>query len=54
MNENVNLETKMTMTSQFADMTSSSDFFEDILFFLSILVTGPRFMSISSLVLELR
>ena len=38
----------MTMTSQFADMTSSSDFFEDVLFFLSSLVTGQRFMSISS------
>ena len=44
---------KMTMTSQFSDMTSSSNFFEVVLFLLSILVTGPSFMSISSLVLEL-
>ena len=44
---------KMTMTSQFADMTSSSIFFDVVLFFLSSLVTGPNFMSISSLVLEL-
>ena len=44
---------KMTMTSQFADMTSSSIFFDFVLFFLSSLVTGPNFMSISSLVLEL-
>ena len=42
----------MTMSSQFADMTSSSSFF-DVLFFLSSLATGPSFMSISSLVLEL-
>ena len=41
------------MTSQFADMTSSSNFFEFFLFLLSILVTGPSFMSMSSLVLEL-
>ena len=43
---------KMTMTWQFADMTSSSNVFDGFLFFLSSLVTGPRFMSISSLVLE--
>ena len=43
----------MTMTSQFADMTSSSNFFDVTLFLLSSLVTGPGFMSISSLVLEL-
>ena len=44
---------KMTMTSQFSDMTSSSIFFEVVLFLLSSLVTGPSFMSISLLVLEL-
>ena len=44
---------KMTMHSQFSDMTSSSVFFDVILFLLSSLVTGPSFMSISSLVLEL-
>ena len=44
---------KMTMTSQFADMTSTSNFFDIFLFLLSSLVTGPSFMSISSLVLEL-
>ena len=45
----------MTMTSHFADMTSSLSFFFDVvLFFLSRLVTGPGYMSISSLVLELR
>ena len=43
---------KMTMTSQFSDMTSTSNFF-DVLFHLSSLVTGRSFMSISSLVLEL-
>ena len=40
---------KMTMTLQFSDLTSSSNF----LFLYSSLVTGPSFMSISSLVLEL-
>ena len=44
---------KMTMTSQFSDMTSSSNFFDVVLFLLSSLVTGSSFMSISSLVLEL-
>ena len=44
---------KMTMTSQFPDMTSMSNFFDVILFFLSSLVTGRSVMSISSLVLEL-
>ena len=44
---------KMTMTSEFSDMASPSNFFEFFLFLLSNLVTGPRFMSISSLVLEL-
>ena len=43
----------MTMTSQFADMTSSSIFFELVLFFLWSLVTGLSFMSISLLVQEL-
>ena len=41
------------MTSQFSDMTSTSNFFDVVLFLLSSLVTGPSFMSISSLVLEL-
>ena len=44
---------KMTMTSQFSDKTSMSNFFDVVLFLLSSLVTGPSFMSISSLVLEL-
>ena len=44
---------KMTMTSQFSDMTSTSNFFDVVLFLLSSLVTGPSFMSISSLILEL-
>ena len=44
---------KMTMASQFSDMMSMSTFFDDVLFLLSRLVTGPSFMSISSLVLEL-
>ena len=44
---------KMAMTSQFVDMTSSSSLFAVVLFLLSILVIGPSFMSISSLVLEL-
>ena len=43
---------KMTMMSQFADMTSSSNFFDFVLFLLLSLVTGPSFMSISSPVLE--
>ena len=34
-------------------MTSSSNFFDSFLFILSSLVTGPSFMYISSLVLEL-
>ena len=34
-------------------MKSTSKFFDVVLFLLSSLVTGPRFMSISSLVLEL-
>ena len=44
---------KMTMTSQFSDMTSTPNIFDVVLFLLSSLVTGPGFMSISSLVLEL-
>ena len=44
---------KMTMTSQFPDMTSTSNIFDIALFFLSSVVTGASFMSISSLVLEL-
>ena len=43
----------MTLTSQFSDMMPSSNFFNGILVLLSSLVTGPSFMSISSLVLEL-
>ena len=43
----------MTMTSQFSDMMSMSNIFDVVLFFLSSLVTGPSFMSILSLVLEL-
>ena len=41
------------MTSQFSDMMSSPDFVDVFLLLLSSLVTGPNFMSISSLVLEL-
>ena len=41
------------MTSQFFDMTSSSIFFFDVLLLLSSLITGSRFMSMSTLVLEL-
>ena len=41
------------MTSQSADMASLSNFYDIVVFFLSILVTGPSFMSISPLVLEL-
>ena len=44
---------KMTMAPQISDMTSSSIFFDVVLFFLSSLVTGSSFISISSLVLEL-
>ena len=44
---------KMTMASQFTVITSASNFFDVVLFLLSGLVTGPSFMSISSLVLEL-
>ena len=44
---------KITMRSQFSDMTLSSNFFDVVLFLLPILVTGPSFMPILSLVLEL-
>ena len=44
---------KMTMTSQFSESMSTSKFFDVVLFLLLSLVTGPSFMSISSLVLEL-
>ena len=43
----------MTMKSQFSYMTSSSNFFDVVLFLLSSVVPGPSFMSISSLVQEL-
>ena len=36
------IEKKMTMKSRFADMTSSSNFF-DVLFLVSSLVNGPSF-----------
>ena len=44
----------VTMTSQFANMLSSSKSSEIFLFLLLRLVTGPSFMSILPLVLELR
>ena len=44
---------KMTMTRQLRDTTSSSKFFDVVLFLFSRLVTGPCFQSVSSLVLEL-
>ena len=44
---------KTTITSQFVDMTSPSNCFDIVLFLLSNFVTGPSFMLISSLVLEL-
>ena len=43
----------MTMTSQFSNMMSLSNVFDVVLFLLSSLATGPSFMSISSLGLEL-
>ena len=43
---------KITISSQFSDMTSFANFFSSILFAMSSLVTVPSFMSISSLVLE--
>ena len=44
---------KMIITSQFADMTLSSMFFNVSMLLLSSLVTGSSFMSISLPVLEL-
>ena len=44
---------KMTVMSQFSDMTSSSSFFNVVSLLPSSLVTGSSFMTISSLVLEL-
>ena len=41
---------KLTMRSQFANMTSSSNSFDVFWFLLSSLFTGPTLMSISSLV----
>ena len=41
------------MTSQFVEMTLSSYLFDFVFYLLSSLMTGPNFMSISSLVLEL-
>ena len=41
------------MTLQFSDMTASSSFFGVVLFLLSSLFTGPSFLWISSLGLEL-
>ena len=43
----------MTILLQFADMTTSSNFSDVAVFLLSSLVTGPSFMSILLLVLEL-
>ena len=42
------------MTSKFADMESSSNLMDAVLFLLSSSDTGTSFMSISSLVLEVR
>ena len=44
---------QMVMTSQFANMMLYSFFFKVALFLYLGLVTVPKFMSISSLVLEL-
>ena len=44
---------KMIMTSQFTDKTSQSTFLDVAVFLLSSLVSGPSFMSVSVLVLEL-
>ena len=44
---------KMKMTLQFLDMTSLLIFFDVAVFLLSGLVTGPSFMSISLLIIEL-
>ena len=44
---------KKAVTSQFLDITSSSNSFNIIFFLLSSVLSGPGFMSISSLVLGL-
>ena len=44
---------KRTMTSKFADMATSSIFFDVLLFLFSSLVTGPSYTLIPSLVMEL-
>ena len=44
---------KKTVTSQFTDTTSTSNFFDVVTFLLLSLVTGTSFMSMSWLVLEL-
>ena len=44
---------KKTMLSKFADMTSSSNFFDIAAFLLSSLDTIPRYMPISWLIREL-
>ena len=44
---------KITMTSQFSDMSSTSSFLDVVLFLLSSLVPCPSFMTMSSLILEL-
>ena len=44
---------KKKMTSKFSDMTSSLNFFHLVVFLLSSSVTGPSFMSMPWLVLEL-
>ena len=43
----------MAITSQFSNMTSLPYFIMVVLFFLSSLVTGPNFMSISILVITI-
>ena len=43
---------KINNDVKFADITSLSNFFDVVLFLLSILVTGPSIMSILSLFLE--
>ena len=45
---------KMTMISHLSNMRSLSIFFNLVFFLLSSLVIGPSFLSITSLVLELR
>ena len=48
------LNWKMTMTSEFADMTSSSIYFDVVAFLWSSLDSDISFMSVSLLVLKLR